>query len=90
MDTFQSETLKVFKDTQMYLVLNNICQLLNLNYPLNNFKLSSPFWQSNEASYNCYLQVLEDEYYTILKKNLPEVKEVKVIILKRYLKLSKK
>ena len=41
-------------------------------------------------SYNCYLQVLEDEYYTILKKNLPEVKEVKVIILKRYLKLSKK
>ncbi|CCV02263.1 Putative RING finger protein [Invertebrate iridescent virus 30] len=74
MDTSQSETLKVFQDTQMYPILKNLCQILNADYPLNNFKLSSPFWKGDELSYDCFLKVLEDDYHTILNKKITRSK----------------
>lgn len=56
------DTLKVFEATEMYAILLNLCNMVDLNHHLDKFKYASPFWQSDETSYRCFLSVLENEF----------------------------
>jgi hypothetical protein len=68
------ETLKFFETTRMYSILKEICELLELNYDLNDFKQSSPFWPSDETSYACFLSVLENEYDVFMSQKMTRSK----------------
>ncbi|CCV02086.1 putative RING finger protein [Invertebrate iridovirus 25] len=74
------ETLCLFEQTEMYQLLKNLNDILNLNYNLNNFRLSSPFWMGDEHSYSCFLSVLQSEYYSVTTQRLTRSKKCEIKI----------
>ena len=64
----------MFKDTNMYKMLKNLCEILNLKHDLNVFRFSSPFWKADENSYMCFLSVLENEYDIIMSQKITRSK----------------
>jgi hypothetical protein len=54
----------------MYHILSKVCTLLKVNYDLTRFKYSSPFWTADEASYLCFLSVLENEYDVFMSQKM--------------------
>ena len=66
------ETLKEFKCTQMYNTILKSYKFLNLSLDkLATFEKSTPFWISDEKSYDCFLSVLKDEFDLVKKCHRP-------------------
>jgi hypothetical protein len=64
------DTIKIFESTKMYHILSKVCTLLKVNFDLTRFKYSSPFWMADEASYLCFLLVLENEYDVFMSQKM--------------------